>query len=171
MAVETIRGNLSTSGRLRANLAVGGGSDVVISPTYSSGTKIADYSIDGEEGVIYIPTEQGFTVTNLWNYVTDGNNNIYWSGSAITLNDSILNYDEIVVEIVSAVGDLSDSWRSSNQYRLITEILINALVPYSFTICSYYQRSAKFIFTDTSLQKLMGNSSENGIINVYGINY
>lgn len=55
MAVETIRGNLSTSGRLRANLAVGGGSEVTITPTYNSGTKIADYSIDGVPGKIYTP--------------------------------------------------------------------------------------------------------------------
>lgn len=55
MAVETIRGNLSTSGRLRANLAVGGGSEVTITPTYNSGMKIADFNIDGSEGEIFIP--------------------------------------------------------------------------------------------------------------------
>ena len=55
MAVETIRGNLSTSGRLRANLAAGGGSDVTITPTYNRGIKIADFGIDGEEGEIFIP--------------------------------------------------------------------------------------------------------------------
>ncbi len=55
MAVESIRGNLSSVGRLSGRLAVGGGSDVIITPTYDSGTKIADYSIDGEEDEIYIP--------------------------------------------------------------------------------------------------------------------
>lgn len=55
MAVESIRGNLSTTCRLRANLAVGGGSDVSITPTYNSGMKIADYTIDGSEGEIFIP--------------------------------------------------------------------------------------------------------------------
>ena len=33
----------------------GGGSDVTITPTYNQGTKIADYSIDGNEGAIYTP--------------------------------------------------------------------------------------------------------------------
>ena len=33
----------------------GGGSDVSITPTYNQGTKIADYSIDGNEGTIYTP--------------------------------------------------------------------------------------------------------------------
>lgn len=34
----------------------GGGSDVTITPTLTSGTKIADYSIDGEPGELYAPT-------------------------------------------------------------------------------------------------------------------
>lgn len=33
----------------------GGGSDVSITPTYNQGVKIADYSIDGNEGAIYTP--------------------------------------------------------------------------------------------------------------------
>ena len=168
-----IRCELSSSGNMRGNMyrGIGGGSTVTIEPVYNSGVKIADYSIDGEDGEIYIPVEQGFTVTNLWNYVTDGNNNIYWSGAAITLNDSILNYDEIVIEVISNIGDIGGGWESSTQIRLITDVLINALVPYNFTICTYDQRSSKFTFTDTSLQKVMGNSSDNGVINVYGINY
>lgn len=110
-------------------------------------------------------------VNNIWNYVDDNSGNIYWGGNAITLNDDINDYDEIVVEIVSAIEDLSDSWKSSFQWRLTPEILANAIEPYTFTICSYSQRSAKFEFTSTTLQKLMGNNQENGVINVYGIKY
>lgn len=116
------------------------------------------------------PISGSFNITNLWSY-GGSDSGIYWSGDAITLNDSILNYDEIVLEIVSASGDLGDVWRSSNQYRLITNILINAINPYTFTMCSYDTRSAKFIFTDTTIRKDQGPSSENGIVNVYGINY
>lgn len=61
MAVESMRGNLSTTGRLRANLAVGGGSEVTITPTYNSGTKIADFTIDNEAGAIYIPEPESNT--------------------------------------------------------------------------------------------------------------
>lgn len=52
-----IRCDLSSSGNMRGNMyrGVGGGSDVEITPSYNSGIKIADYSIDGEEGEIYIP--------------------------------------------------------------------------------------------------------------------
>lgn len=91
MAVETIRGNLSTTGRLRANLAVGGGSEVTITPTYNSGTKIADYSIDGEPGSIYIPNYPQYTESVLYTY----------SGTTrqttINLNDSMTNYDTLII--------------------------------------------------------------------------
>lgn len=165
-----IRCDLSTQGNMRGNMyrSGGGGTVVTIDPVYNSGIKIADYSIDGEEGDIYIPT---ISITNLWNYITDGNNNIYWSGDPITLNDSILNYDEVVVEIISAEVDLYDNWKGSYQWKLLVTPLINALQPYCFTMCSYSQRSTKFGFTNNTLQKLMGNASENGVINVYGVKY
>lgn len=62
-----IRCELSSSGNMRGNMyrGVGGGSTVEIEPTYNSGTKIADYSIDGESGEIYIPTQ-----VNPFNYST-----------------------------------------------------------------------------------------------------
>ena len=47
-------------------LAVGGGSEVTITPTYNSGTKIADYSIDGEPGEIYIPNYPQYTESVLY---------------------------------------------------------------------------------------------------------
>ena len=127
--------------------------------------------LDGEGNFTTPPSGGGaFSVTNLWSY-GGVDANIYWSGSGITLNDSILNYDEVVVEIVSNVGDLGDAWRSSNQYRLIVDILVNALVPYTFTLCSYSQRSSKFVFTDTTITKNQGGGSDNGIVNVYGVKY
>lgn len=52
-----IRCNLTSSGNMRGDMyrSGGGGSVVTIDPVYNSGTKIADYSIDGEDGEIYIP--------------------------------------------------------------------------------------------------------------------
>lgn len=165
-----LRGELSTPVSIQGELyrSGGGGSTVEINPVYSTGTKIADYEINGVEGGIYIPK---INITTLWDYLTDGNGNIYWSGGAITLRDDINNYDEIVLEIVSNIGDLSDAWRASNQYRLITSILVNAIEPYAFTICSYDTRSAKYKFTSTALQKLQGSGVDNGVIKIYGINY
>lgn len=37
----------------------GGGSTISITPTLSSGTKIADYEIDGDEGSLYAPSGGG----------------------------------------------------------------------------------------------------------------
>ena len=90
MAVESIRGNLSTTGRLRANLAVGGGSEVTITPTYNSGIKIADYTIDGEEGEIYIPND-GVTIETLYTRQFNTNN-----PTTITLSESFNNFDFIL---------------------------------------------------------------------------
>lgn len=52
-----LRGRLSTPPNIEGEIyrGVGGGSTVSITPVYDSGTKIADYEIDGSEGAIYIP--------------------------------------------------------------------------------------------------------------------
>ena len=46
----------------------GGGSTVSITPTLSSGTKIADYTIDGVSGSLYAPSGSSGTVKQLENY-------------------------------------------------------------------------------------------------------
>lgn len=40
---------------------ISGGSTVTITPALQSGTKVADYSIDGTEGSLYAPTPVGLT--------------------------------------------------------------------------------------------------------------
>lgn len=51
----------------------GGGSTVTITPALSSGTKVADYSIDGVSDALYAPTQPTKTsdLTNDSNYVSD----------------------------------------------------------------------------------------------------
>ena len=51
-------GSINFSGTLAGSIADGGGggSTVTITPTLESGTKIADYSIDSNEGSLYAPT-------------------------------------------------------------------------------------------------------------------
>ena len=41
---------------LKKQIAAGSGSDVSITPALESGTKVADFEIDGEAGVLYAPT-------------------------------------------------------------------------------------------------------------------
>lgn len=53
-----MQGNISFDGTLSGGISGGGGggSDVTITPTLQSGTKIADYSIDDTPGSLYAPT-------------------------------------------------------------------------------------------------------------------
>ena len=51
-----MQASIDFDGTLTGSIARGGGgSDVSITPTYHQGVKIADYSIDGNEGAIYTP--------------------------------------------------------------------------------------------------------------------
>lgn len=52
-----MQASIDFDGTLSGSIAGGGGggSDVTITPKYNQGTKIADYSIDGNEGAIYTP--------------------------------------------------------------------------------------------------------------------
>lgn len=54
----------STSQKWENSNDGGSGSTVSITPTLSSGTKIADYDIDGNSGELYAPTGGGATVIN-----------------------------------------------------------------------------------------------------------
>lgn len=58
-----MQGSISFDGTLSGGITGGGGggSEVTITPTLSSGTKIADYDIDGTPGELYAPTPEGFS--------------------------------------------------------------------------------------------------------------
>lgn len=47
---------------LKKQIAATAGSDVTITPALESGTKVADYSIDGESGSLYSPTPFSFAI-------------------------------------------------------------------------------------------------------------
>lgn len=80
-----MQGNIDFTGSLTGSIAGsgGGGSNVTITPTLESGTKIADYTIDSTSGSLYAPTPEGLTAElpleisdnvisiDLSNYVTE----------------------------------------------------------------------------------------------------
>ena len=86
----------------------GGGSDVEITPTLQSGTKIADFEIDGVSGALYAPSGGGGGGGGSSQTIAD----VLWSGSAtpstagtdITLNHAISDYDFIVFIIEQGAG-------------------------------------------------------------------
>lgn len=81
----------------------GGGSDVSITPTLQSGTKIADFEIDGVSGALYAPSGGGGGGGGSSQTIAD----VLWSGSAtpstagtdITLSHAISDYDFIVFTV------------------------------------------------------------------------
>lgn len=80
---------------VNANESGGGGSTVTITPTLATGTKIADYSIDGVSGALYTPSGggsgSGYSETTLFtgDYQT--------TSGEITLSDNLNNYDQIII--------------------------------------------------------------------------
>lgn len=60
-----MQGSIAFDGTLSGSIAGGGGggSEVTITPTLSSGTKIADYEIDGDAGELYAPTPEALPGT------------------------------------------------------------------------------------------------------------
>jgi hypothetical protein len=73
----------------------GGGSTVTITPTLSTGTKIADFSIDGQNGELYAPQGgggggSGYSETTLFT----GTYQTY--RGEITLDDDLDNYDLVI---------------------------------------------------------------------------
>lgn len=60
-----MQGNIDFSGTLSGSIAGGGGgSEVTITPTFESGTKIADFTIGEISGAIYIPNVSAYETTS-----------------------------------------------------------------------------------------------------------
>lgn len=84
----------------------GGGSDVEITPTLQSGTKIADFEIDGVSGALYAPSGGGGggggsdskIVDTLW----EGTLTAPTTGTDVTLSHNYTDYDVIVVTLGSS---------------------------------------------------------------------
>lgn len=61
-----MQGSIAFDGTLSGSIAGGGGggSEVTITPTLTSGTKIADYEIDSTPGELYAPTPEALTASS-----------------------------------------------------------------------------------------------------------
>lgn len=83
----------------------GGGSNVEITPTLQSGTKIADFEIDGVSGALYAPSGGGggssqFIADVIWS----GSETPSTAGTDITLSHAISDYDFIVFTVTQGNG-------------------------------------------------------------------
>lgn len=163
MAVESIRGNLSTTGRLRANLAAGGGSDVVITPTYSSGTKIADYIIDGSAGAIYVPENEP-RIDILLNEV----NGVNIDTTYTFLNSHTLSEYDAIEIIIATKENVTDGLGYDHWYMSVRSVLDYPIINYS----AYGNRWFYGTFTNTTfMQNNTGGDQYPYIYRIYGIKY
>lgn len=160
MAVESIRGNLSTTGRLRANLAVGGGSEVTITPTYNSGTKIADYTIDGEEGEIYIPN-QAATHDILWT------NQGVTNPASITVPQNLTDYDIVIFTLKrTAYGQ---TWKLQFTYDFNHGITLNEQI--LFYCWSNNNEYVSYVYSAVDTLSAMQNGNALLLTQIEGIKY
>lgn len=139
----------------------GGGSNVEITPTLQSGTKIADFEIDGVSGALYAPSGGGGGGGGSSQTIAD----VLWSGSAtpsttgtdITLSHAISDYDFIVFTVNQNSG-----------YDSIVVIAVNELtVGESYIETGYGGSSMDVSFDYTSDTTINIKSSASAYLTTY----
>ena len=137
----------------------GGGSSVTITPTLSSGTKIADYSIDGVNNSLYAPSGGGggsYTETILFD------NQGGTAPATITLLDDYTNYDMLVFVLLRSAD--------GRQYKYEVPYLVSSLsVGDSIQLVSYDEYASYDITNVTTLTQVNANAMYLDI--VVGISY
>lgn len=153
----------------------GGGSTVAWEQLTTDGEHIANVIINGEITNVFAPIGGGgssYSITNIWNYVTDNNGVVNYDVATRTLRDDIENYDFLILELISSVGDSvqGGSWRGTNQVFISVEVLRNAYEPYYMNYTSYATRSSRWHIEGTTCACVTSaGGSINGLVNVYGI--
>lgn len=138
----------------------GGGSTVTITPTLSSGTKIADYSIDGVSASLYAPSGGGgggsYTETVLFD------NQGGAAPATITLLDDYTNYDMLVFVLLRSAD--------GRQYKYEVPYLVNSLnVGDSIQLVSYSEYASYDITNASTLTQVNANAMY--LDTIVGISY
>lgn len=140
----------------------GGGSNVSITPTLQSGTKIADFEIDGVSGALYAPSGGGGGGGGSSQTIAD----VLWSGTAtpsttgtdITLSHAISDYDFIVFTVN----------QSGSAYDSVVVIAVNELTVGESYIETGYGGSQMDVFFDyTSDTTINIKSSDSAYLTTY----
>lgn len=121
------------NGKMRTSQGGSGGSTVTITPTLSTGTKIADFEIDGESGALYAPQGGGGGASSLTD-LDDVNIN-----SAV--NKDILEFDSSSQKWVNTPNPMLIN---SNYYTnpQLVGTWIDGKPLYEFTLVANYSNSA-----------------------------
>lgn len=125
-----MQGNIDFTGSLSGSIAGGGGgggSEVTITPTLETGTKIADYTIDDTSGSLYAPdVESGSVVTitpnynagfKVADYTIDGNAGVLYA--PLTVNQGIAPLEVIGNQIRIDLSDYYDKSDINNNFQKI----------------------------------------------------
>lgn len=90
-----MQGSIAFDGTLSGSIAGGGGggSEVTITPTLSSGTKIADYEIDGTPGELYAPNPEALPGTIVTKVLREYNDTTQTKIAKVTTLDTSNNQE------------------------------------------------------------------------------
>ena len=129
---------------------------------------------NSDDDIKTIPTGGNYSITVLWDYITDNSSVIQYEPFIGTLNDNINNYDAIQFEVVSDSGDLgTGDWDSTMLSPIIpVYALNNSFKNNYFNFTSFGERSSRWYIKDTTIQKTTTNIGQtNGLVRVYGIKF
>lgn len=156
-----IRCDLSSSGNMRGNMYRGvgsGGTVVEITPTYNSGTKIADYSLDGVSGELYVPNA---THDVLWT------NQGVTNPASISLPHNLTDYDIVIFTLKrTAYGQ---SWKLQFTYDFKHGIELNEQI--LFYCWSNNNEYVSYVFSAADTLSGMQNGNALLLTQIEGIKY
>lgn len=113
-----------------------------------------------------------YTSELIWDYVNDNSNTIPFGLYDVTLNESIDDYDAVIIMFKSYSGDTGDWSVPTSLYLSVDSLKNNPLNPDHFSFTSFSDRASAFYLSGSTFTKLQDNVSDiNGLIAVYGIKY
>lgn len=110
-----------------------------------------------------------YSSTVLWDYIDDNGGQIPYGTYTVILNDTIDNYDELLVEFLSNYLDTD-----TIDFRISVSMIKSSFLQNYIAYTSWDQRSSKFYISGTTFQKTNDNSNQgtiNSLIRIYGIKY
>ena len=164
---ETIQGGGSGSG----------GSSVEWNQIQTSGTKIAEVTIDGTKKDVFAPTGGSgggsYSETVLYDYREDNGGVICYDTTTQTLRDDVENYDLLCLEFASSAGDLTSAeWNSTNEIMVNVNLLSNGYNPNYILYTSYDTRSSRHYIKGKEFKTTTRNQGNtNGLVRMLGIKF
>lgn len=143
----------SVAGNIRFESA-GGGSNVTITPTLESGTKIADFTIDQESGELYAPTPLEYTAgdnISINDGVISATDTTYTAGDGISIEDGVIS------ALSSGIDITEITFTQDNNIITLSESFRN------YEFISIYARNDEYTINNTILTRCYENGRRIGL--------